>query len=574
MKKQHDLIIRGGTIVDGTGRPPFKADLAVRDRIIVAIGEIEDEAEEEIDATDCIVTPGFVDVHTHYDGQITWENRLVPSSNHGVTTVLMGNCGVGFAPVRPGDEGLMIRLMEGVEDIPEVVMADGVPFDWSSFPEYMDAIEARPSDVDFAAQIPHSPLRVFVMGRRGADLEPPTEDDLAQMTRLTREAVEAGALGVSTSRYLFHRFRSGEHVPSARSSLDELNALGAGLREAGTGVFQCIPSIDGDPAEEVAVMKAIACTSRRPVNFSLIHNPAQPAGWETYVRAISDARGEGIELNGQFSARSTGVLLGLDLTFHPFALNPSYRPLADLPLDEKVERMRDPGLRARLIAEDIDDPNPMFRMLLERLTTIFRLGDPADYDFRTDDSLQAEAEREGRNARDVIYDALLEDEGRAVLCAFGNEVQDYLARTAPLIGRDNMIVALGDGGAHYGMICDAAYTTFMLTGRLGRDGLDLPTAVRSLTSQPALSVGLGDRGVLAPGYKADVNVINLDRLTLRRPHVRRDLPAGGRRLAQGAEGYVATVVSGVVTHRDDCSTGALPGRLVRGQRAAPGPFAA
>jgi len=571
---RYDLIIRGGTIVDGSGRSPFLGDLAIRGGVIAAIGNVVGAAAEEIDATDCIVTPGFVDVHTHYDGQITWENRLVPSSDHGVTTVVMGNCGVGFAPVRPGDEGLMIRLMEGVEDIPEVVMATGVPFDWSSFPEYLDAIEARESDVDFAAQIPHSPLRVFVMGQRGADLEPATGDDLTEMTRLTREAVEAGALGVSTSRYLFHRFRSGAHVPSARSSIDELQALGAGLREAGAGVFQCIPSIDSDPAEEVAVMTAVARASRRPVNFSLIHNPAQPHGWETYLRSISSARDEGFELNGQFSARPTGVLLGLDLTFHPFALNPSYRPLADLPLEDKVCRLRDPELRARLIAEEIDDPNPMFRMLLERLTTIFRLDDPADYDFHPEDSLQARAAREGRDSREVIYDALLEDEGRAVLCAFGNDVQDYLERTAPLIGSDNLIVALGDGGAHYGMICDAAYTTYMLTGRVGRDGLDLATTIRALTSQPAGSVGLCDRGVLAAGYKADVNVIDLDHLTLRRPHVRRDLPAGGRRLAQGAKGYVATLVSGVVTHRDDRSTGALPGRLVRGQRPAPKPVPA
>lgn len=564
MATTYQLAVRGGTIVDGTGRPPFRADIGIRDGIIVALGTVEGTADEEIDATGLSVTPGFVDVHTHYDGQITWENRMVPSSNHGVTTVVMGNCGVGFAPCRDGDEDLMIRLMEGVEDIPEVVMAKGVPFNWTTFPDYLDAIASRESDVDFAAQIPHSPLRVFVMGQRGTDLEPPTDADLEQMRKLVTEAINAGALGVSTSRNLFHRFRSGKLAPSVKSERQEFLALAAALKDAGKGVFQMIPDIDGEAESEIDLFDAILAESGSPLNFSLINTPMKPGNWQKYIDFIRGARERGLKVHGQFLPRSMGVLFGLDLSFHPFCLHPSYRPIADLPLEEKVAIMRDPAFRERLLSEQPDDPNPSFVGLVTMPLHLYRVQQPADYDFASEDSLQAEAARTGRDLRDVIYDALLEDDGRAIICAYGTEANETIAKTAELIGEDGMVVALGDGGAHYAMICDGAYPSYLLANRLGKEGLDLATIIKSLTSQPAASVGLFDRGRIAAGYKADLNLIDPDRIVLHRPVIERSLPAGGKRLAQISEGYVATIVSGVVTYRSGAATGALPGRLVRG----------
>ena len=567
----YDLAIRGGTVVDGLGNGPFKADIAIKDGVIVVVGSVPGQGTEEIDARGLTVTPGFVDVHTHYDGQVTWENTLMPSSNHGVTTVVMGNCGVGFAPTRRTDHELVIKLMEGVEDIPEIVMANGVPWNWESFTDYLDALDEQKSDLDFAAQIPHSPLRVFVMGERGANLEPATEQDLAEMRRLVAEAIRAGALGVSSSRNLFHRFRSGALAPSVTSEEKELLALAGGLKDAGAGVFQLNPNIDTDASGEIALFRTIAKASGRPLNYSLIAVPAWTINWDGYVRGTDALNAEGMEVRAQFMPRPIGVLFGLDLSFHPFSLNPSYRPLADLPLAEKVARMRDPELRAKILSQEPEDPNPAFVGLLKAKKTLYPVTDPPNYNFRPEDSLGARAEREGRDEREVIYEALLEDEGRAILCSYSQDVGECLAKTAPLFAKDNMVVALGDGGAHYGMICDASYTTYVLSQRLGRHGLDLPTVIKALTSQPAKSLGLGDRGVLAAGYKADLNLIDLDRLVLHRPQVKRDLPAGGKRLSQASEGYAATIVSGTVTYRDGAPTGALPGRLVRGSKPVPLP---
>ena len=568
MNKRYDLVIRGGSIVDGTGAKAYDGDVAISDGVIAATGAIDGSGEKEIDASGLTVTPGFVDPHTHYDGQITWESRLAPSSNHGVTTVVMGNCGVGFAPVRAGDHQLMIKLMEGVEDIPEVVMAAGVPFNWTSFPDYLDALDQRETDVDFATQIPHSPLRVFVMGERGANLEPPTHEDLAEMRRLVAEAVEAGALGVASSRNLFHRFRTGALAPSVTTEEDEVLALAEGLRDAGCGVFQCNPNLENDAKTEMALFRAIAEKTGRPVTFSLIRTPTRTENWQGYIDAVKQADADGLNIRAQFMPRPMGVLYGLDLSFNPFSLNPSYRPIQDLPLGEKVARMRDPALRARLIVEEPADPNPAFTGLLQSIRDLYKLEDPTDYNFRPEDSLQAQAARSGANLRELIYDALLEDEGKAILCSYSSEVQDYIAFSRDLIGDDRFIVALGDGGAHYGMICDASYTTYMLTGRREHDS-DLPKLVKALTSQPAKSVGLEDRGIIAPGYKADLNLIDVGRLALHRPQISTDLPAGGKRLSQKSRGFVATIVSGTVTYRNGEPTGALPGRLVRGVKSAP-----
>jgi N-acyl-D-amino-acid deacylase len=570
MTDMYDLLIRGGTIVDGTGQPPFQADIAIRNGRIVALKKRSAAAAEEIDATGKIVTPGFVDVHTHYDGQITWEHTLAPSSDHGVTTVVMGNCGVGFAPVRPGDHQLVIKLMEGVEDIPDAVMAEGVPWNWESFPDYLDALEQRHADIDFAAQLPHSPLRVYVMGERGANLEPPTEQDLIEMRRLTKEAIEAGALGVSTSRNLAHRFRSGGFAPSVKTEQDELLALAGGLTDAGAGVFQVNPNLENPAAGELAIFTAVARASGRPLNFSLISTPFRTENWDIYVEGLRDAYREGLSLRGQYLPRPIGVLFGLDLSYNPFSLNPSYRDVADLPLAEKVTRLRDPNLRARLIAEEPVDPNPFFAALVKMTANLFPLGDSPNYNPSPDQSISAQARSRNIPERELIYDELLKQDGHAILYSTSsNPVQGYLDKTAPLFNQPNAIIGLGDGGAHYGMICDAAYTTYLLTQRVGKHELDLPMIIKSITSEPAASVGLNDRGRIAAGFKADLNVIDLNALRLYSPRIKTDLPGGGKRLSQKASGYLATIVSGVVTYRDGEATGALPGRLVRGARDLP-----
>jgi N-acyl-D-aspartate/D-glutamate deacylase len=571
----YDLIIRGGKIYDGSGGEPFLADIAINDGVIVAVGDVEGSGREEIDASDRIVTPGFVDVHTHYDGQITWENRLAPSSDHGVTTVVMGNCGVGFAPSRPEHRQLMIKLMEGVEDIPEVVMAEGVPFNWETFPEYLDALEQRESDIDFAAQLPHSPLRVYVMGERGANLEPPTQEDLAEMRRLTAEAIEAGALGVTTSRSYAHQFRDGRPAPSVKSEDQEVLALAQGLRDAGKGVFQMVPSYDVTAAERMDLLDDIARTSGRPVSFTFMQTPVGEGDWQEMVSRLERSKEQGLEVRGQIIPRPTGALLGLELSMHPFSFNPSFREIEHLPLEEKVERMRDPAFRKKLIAEEPTDPQAFFVYVISDLDSMFVLGNPPNYNPRSDESIGARARAMGVDPRELIYDALLQRDGREVLYRpLGNSEGDKFESSGRnLVRNDRTFPALGDGGAHYSMICDAAYTTYFLTYwvRDAKDDkkIELPYAVRKLTYEPSYAVGLHDRGLIRPGYKADLNVIDMERLHLYAPHVVYNLPTGGRRLQQRADGYDATIVSGVVTYRNGRSTGALPGRLVRGGKEAP-----
>jgi N-acyl-D-amino-acid deacylase len=575
MSSDYDLVVRGGTVVDGTGGEPFRADIAVIGDRIVEVGSVTGSGREEIDATGRFVTPGFVDVHTHYDGQITWENRLAPSSGHGVTSVVMGNCGVGFAPAREEHRQALITLMEGVEDIPEVVMAAGVPWNWETFPQYLDALEQRQSDSDFAAQVPHSPLRVYVMGTRGAELEPPTEDDLAEMRRLVREAVEAGALGVSTSRSLAHRTKAGELAPSVRTEDREAVALAEGLRDAGAGVYQIIPNTSLDPQEQMNLIREIASRSGRPTSFSFMQMPEQPEGWRVFLNGLEEAKREGLTIRGQIIPRPTGALLGLELSMHPFSLHPSYQPIAHLPLAERVAAMRRPDLRRRLLTERPDNPNPFLRFVVKEHEQLYVLGDPPNYHQSRNQSIGSRARAAGLDPLEVIYDALLERDGREILfrpmANLTGERMDGAGRD--LLGSDRTVLGLGDGGAHYGMVCDATYPTYFLTYWV-RDAepewrVELPRAVRMLTRETAETVGLLDRGLIGVGYKADLNVIDLDRLHLHAPTVTYDLPEQGRRLVQKADGYDATIVSGVATYRDGEATGALPGRLIRGAKPAP-----
>lgn len=566
---EYDLLIRGGLVVDGTGGEPFEADVAVQGARIAAIGKLSGRGREEIDARGKLVTPGFVDVHTHYDGQVTWEQRLAPSSDHGITTVVMGNCGVGFAPSRAEHRELMVRLMEGVEDIPDLVMTEGLPWNWESFTDYLDALSRRHTDIDFAAHLPHSPLRVYVMGERGAALEPPTPEELARMRALTAEAVRAGAIGVSTSRVYSHRFRDGRPAPSVNTGEEEVLALAAGLKDAGSGVFQMVPNTDAPIEQQYGLLHRIAQTSQRPVSFTFMQNPAFPGQWRQMYRYLEDAAREGLRIRGQVIARPTGALLGLELSYHPFSLNPSWRPLEHLPLPEKIAAMRDPRVRARLIAESPENPNPFFKYVVSDLDQMFVLGDPPNYNPSKDDSIAAQARRAGVPPAELIYDALLRRDGREILYRpLGNAEDDrFESAGRNLLKTDLTILGLGDGGAHYSLICDAAYPTYLLT-YWTRDAspdrqLPLPWAIKKLCHEPAVAVEMNDRGLLKPGYKADLNVIDFDRLHLHAPHATYDLPAGGRRLTQKARGYEATVVSGQITYREGEATGALPGRLVR-----------
>ena len=566
----YDLIIRGGTVHDGLGSAPRLADVAVKAGVIAAIGTVTGSATQELDARGLLVTPGFVDVHTHYDGQATWEQRLTPSSGHGVTSVVMGNCGVGFAPCRPAQRDLLVKVMEGVEDVPEVVMTEGLPWNWETFPEYLDALAARSFDVDVAAQLPHSALRVFVMGERAATQEPPTAQDLASMRQLTTQAIHAGALGVSTSRNLLHRTKAGALAPSLFSDEDELGALADGLKDAGRGVFQIIPAPMGDAVSEFALMRRLAERSGRPLSYTLIQMPTgDEAAWRQSLAALSDAARAGLQMRAQVAPRPVGMFYGLELSFHPFAYHPSYKLIKHLPLAQRVARMRDPAFRAQLLSEQAADTNPVNLKTVKAFQYAFPWGQEVDYEPQPADRIDVRAKAAGLSIEDYSYDLLLADEGRAMFYQPGANYRDgNLDAVREMLGHPHTVVGLADGGAHYGMICDASFPTYYLV-RWARDAsvdqrIPLPQAIAALTSEPAALAGLADRGRLAVGCKADINLIDFDQLKLHVPTVAHDLPANGRRMRQLADGYVATILSGTVTYRQGEPTGATPGRLVRG----------
>ncbi len=571
MTHRYDLVIRGGTLADGTGAPIREADVAVEDGRIAAVGRIEGSGREEIEAKGLLVTPGFVDIHTHYDGQATWDDRLQPSSWHGVTTAVMGNCGVGFAPVRPKDHDRLIELMEGVEDIPGAALHEGLDWSWESFPDYLGRLGACRYDIDICAQLPHGALRVFVMGERGARLEAATDDDIAEMRRLTGEAMRAGAIGFSTSRTLNHRTVKGDPTPSLRATEAELAGIALGLKDAGSGVFEMISDFE-DQAAEFAMIRRLVEMSGRPLSLSLGQSHRDPEGWRRLLGRIGEAARDGLEIRAQVAPRPIGTLYGLQSSANPFSTHPSFRAIADKPLAEKVAALRDPEFRARLLAE-MPAGHPATVKRLSDFSRIFPLGEQPDYEPSRERSVAAMAAQQGREPADLVCDLLIEDEGRAFLFApFSNYALYNLDACGEMMRDPNTVMGLGDGGAHVGLISDASFTTYLLS-HWGRDRahgrLPLETLVKKQTADTARAVGLFDRGIVAPGMKADLNVIDFDRLAVERPSMAFDLPAGGKRLLQRARGYEATIVSGAVTYRNGEAMDALPGRLVRGAQSAP-----
>jgi len=577
MAAEHDLVIRGGRVVDGTGGPARTADVAVVGDRIVEVGHVEGRGRSELDADGALVTPGWVDVHAHYDGQATWDDHLAPSSWQGVTTVVMGNCGVGFAPVHEADRDRLIELMEGVEDIPGAALHEGLSWEWSTFADYLDFLDQRRRDIDLGAQFPHGAVRLHVMGERGAAREPATPDDIARMAELARQGVEAGALGFTTSRTLNHRTSRGEPTPTLLAEADELAGIAAALGAAGKGVLQVVSDFK-DLDHEFATMRRMVAESGRPLSISIAQSPVVPETWRELLERISQANAEGLTMTGQVATRAIGLLLGLQCTLNPFMTAPRYREMADRPLAERVAQMRDPQVRAAILADIGDRQRGLIGgRLIHKWHLMYRLADPPDYEPDPSTCAQAVADREGRAPEDVVYDWVLSDDGRAfVYMPSLNYVDGNLDAVREMLLHPHTVPGLGDGGAHVGTISDGSFPTTLLA-HFGRqrsrgDLLDVPFIVRSHTADTARTVGLHDRGVLAPGYKADVNVIDFDNLVVRRPTMAADLPAGGRRLLQRADGYLHTICNGTEIFTAGEPTGALPGRLVRG--AQPGPTVA
>ena len=572
-----DLIIKNGDIVDGTGSKAFKGDLGILNGTIVRIGEISDEAKNIIDASGSHVIPGFVDIHTHYDGQVTWSEELTPSSNHGVTTAVMGNCGVGFAPCRPEDKERLISLMEGVEDIPHPVLSEGLPWNWETFPEYLDSLSERQYDIDFAAQLPHGPLRVYVMGDRGANRETATPKDIEKMADLTSEAVKAGALGFSTSRTLNHQTAEGQPTPTLTAELDEMVGIAKGVQAAGSGVMQVVTDFKGND-NEFELLKEMAKQSGRPLSVSVAQHHRVTDGWRNILRTIERANSEGVKLTAQVCGRPIGVLFGLELTNNPFSAHPSFIEIKDLPLDEKLFKLRDEQFRKRLLAEAPQvENNPFLRQAHARYHDMYVMQENPDYEPPPSESIASQAMELGLNPLELCLDILTRGEGKDMIYyAFLNYGESSLDPAKEMMEHPNTILGLGDGGAHCGSICDGSFTTHMLThwtrDRKRGEKLELPWVIKAHCLDTAKAVGLNDRGVLAPGYKADINIVNLKKMQLRKPEVHFDLPAGGRRLMQYADGYVATIVNGVPIYLDGESTGARPGRLVRGSKPKPESF--
>ena len=580
----HDLLLRGGTVIDGTGAPPFQADVALRGGLIAAVGDCDGPADRVLDASGALVIPGFVDIHTHYDGQASWDPDLAPSCLQGVTTCVMGNCGVGFAPVRPRDHERLIRLMEGVEDIPGTALSEGIEWRWESFPDYLDALAAAPRAIDVCAQVPHDALRVYVMGERAIAGEPATPDDIAAMRALLRTALSAGAAGFSTGRTDNHRSADGAPTPASEAAAQELAGIASAFDGLGHGVLQAVSDFDMDIGPdrfdaEFDIIERMAEAARgRPTSVSLMQRDAAADQWRRIIARAEAATARGVPIRLQVAPRGIGVLLGLQATFHPFLGFPSYKAISGLPLPERVRLMADPEFRERLLTErsepvagDGSPIPPLADRLLARLDFVslrlYRLGERPDYEPALEDCIYNEAQQRGVSPLRAIYDALLEDDGRALLYfPIYNYTEFSLDNVREMLGHPLALPGLSDGGAHVGTICDASFPTYLLA-HWGRDRargrLPLERLVQMQCHDTARHLGLTDRGVIRPGLKADLNVVELGALGLRRPRIVADLPAGGRRLLQDATGYRATIVSGRVIAENGRLTGERPGTLVR-----------
>jgi len=570
---EHDLVLRSGTVIDGTGAARRIADVAVNDGVITEVGQVTGGGHREIDAQAMLVQPGFVDIHTHYDGQATWDDQLAPSSWHGVTTVVMGNCGVGFAPVKPRNRERLIQLMEGVEDIPGTALHEGLPWEWESFEDYLDYLDGRRRDIDIGTQVPHAAVRLHVMGERGATQEPASADDIAEMAEIVRSGVEAGALGFTTSRTLNHRSSLGEYTPTLKAEFDELVGIAEGLGAAGKGVLQVVSDfIDFD--EEFALAKAMAQRSGRPISVTVVQAKQRPDQWKRLLDGFSKATEEGVVMRGQVGARAVGLLLSHEGTLSPFMHSPIYRSLAELPLRERIAQLGRDEVRSAILTDfDVDKSSSVLgSRLVAKFHLMFLLGDPPNYEPEPSSSIAFQAERRGIRPEELAYDLLLGDEGRAMLyMPTLNYVDGNLDVVRQQLLHESAVPGLSDGGAHVGTICDVSFPTtlMLLWGRDRRQGrIPLETIVAKQSRATAVAVGLLDRGLVAPGYKADLNVIDFEALKLHAPKFRYDLPAGGKRLLQRVTGIEHTFVSGVEVASNSESTGELPGRLVRGARDA------
>lgn len=568
----YDLVVRNGTLVDGTGAAPLQGDLAIQGDRIVAVGRVEGTGRREVDATGLLVTPGWVDMHTHYDGQVTWDPYFTPSGWHGCTTVVMGNCGVGFAPCRTEDRAWLINVMEGVEDIPGAALTEGMRWSWETFPEYLDALEADPRAIDFATQIPHAALRAWVMGMRPSENDTATEEQIAQMADLVQEALEAGALGFSTSRTSLHKSAEGVLVAGTFAEHEELFGIAEGVARAGHGVFELAPEHTLVPTD-LPWMRKIAGITQNPVVFNLSQSDFAPKIWRKGLEGIEQAGKDGLPLYAQCAGRAIGIHMNWRLTAHPFARHPSFVALSDQPWEDQLTTLRDPAFKARLLAEKPETQNVFEMYITQMFDKMYPLVDTS-YEPAPEDSIAAIASREGREPLEVAYEKMLEDDGRAMLYFplfnYSDKNYDLLHE---LHQHPRTFMGLSDGGAHCGAVCDGGMPTYMLThwvrDRTRGERLPLEHIVKRQTSETAAFYGMHDRGLLAPGYRADVNVIDFDNLALTPPSIVQDLPAGGRRLIQKASGYRMTICAGEVIVENDTPTGKLPGRLVRGPQAAP-----
>lgn len=577
----HDLVIRGGTVVDGTGNERYVADVAIDGGLITKVGGAVAPGREEIDARGKIVTPGWVDIHTHYDGQATWDQEMAPSSWHGVTTVIMGNCGVGFAPAKPDKHDWLIGLMEGVEDIPGTALAEGMTWNWETFPEYLDELERLSRTIDVGVHVPHGAVRAYVMDERGARNDTPTENEIARMSRIVEDGLRAGALGFSTSRTILHRSVEGELVPGTTATKEELIGIGRAMGRVGYGVFEMASDLKRD-WNEFEWMGELSRETKLPVTFAALQSIAKELPLEEQISEMRRENAKGANIVAQIALRGNGIIMAWQGTVHPFRFRPAWLEIIDKPWAAKLAHLKDPAFKQRMLSEENQFPQSdligLIMVIAGGWSLQYEMGPDFNYEPTSDETIAARAKAAGVKPEEYAYDLLMADEGRGfIYFPILNYADGNLDFLEALQEADDTVNSLSDGGAHCGTICDAASPTFMLQHWVrDRKGMriSLEHAVKRQCSDTARLYGLEDRGIIAPGYLADINVIDFDALKLGKPWLAFDLPAGGKRLLQKANGYVCTIKSGEVTFRDGTYLGVHPGRLIRGPQRAPAALAA